>query len=125
MAVTAFTGADFTVTVASTDYSDQVTSGSVSTSATVTQTPTLGAVAVTQANQTGSATVSFLYDDNAGLYDALQTAQAAGTSVAISITGNTGVWTGAAVYVESCDMSFDATGTATCNVTFTGTISFA
>lgn len=125
MAVTAVNGADFTVSVASTDYSDQVTTGSISTSATVTETETLGGVAVTQGASKGTANLSFLYDDNAGLYDALMTAQAAGDSVAVSVTGSTGVWTGSALLVESADVNYDPAGPATCSVQFRGTITFA
>lgn len=125
MAVTAVNGADFTVSVASTDYSDQITTGSISTSATVTEVETLGGVAVVQGASKGTANLSFLYDDNAGLYDALMTAQAAGDSVAVSVTGSTGVWTGSALLVESADVNYDPAGPATCSVAFRGTITFA
>lgn len=125
MAVTAVNGADFTVTVALTDYSDQITSGTINTSAAVTEVETLGGVAVTQGNSKGTANISFLYDSNAGLYDALMTAQAAGDSVAVAIAGSAGTWTGSALLVESADVNYDPAGPATCSVAFRGTITFA
>jgi len=36
-----------------------------------------------------------------------------------------GTWTGSAMYVESVDTTFDATGVATCSASLTGVVAFA
>ena len=69
--------------------------------------------------------IEFLYDENTGLYDALQTAVAAGTSLAVDVASATGTWTGAAMHVESVDLTFEATGIATASVSLTGSVVFA
>lgn len=126
MAATAITGADFTVTIATTDYSGQVTDGTVTMTPTVVRTKTLGDVAYSQTDLEGSISITFLYDDNAGLYDDLATAASSGSSVAVTIVGDTGTWTGSAMYVNG-DMatSFNATEVATVSVTFIGEVSFS
>ena len=125
MAVVSITGAEFTVTVASVAYTDQVTSGTITTTPTVTRTKTLGGVAFNQTDLNSTVNLSFLYDDNSGLYDALQTSITAGTSIALSIVGDTGTWTGSAVWIDSCETTFEAAGVATCTVSFTGPLSFS
>ena len=125
MAVVSITGAEFTVEVGTTAYEDQVTSGTVTTTPTVVRTKTLGDVAFNQTDLNSSVSLEFLYDDNSGMYDALQTAIAAGTSVALEIVGKTGTWTGAAMWIESAETSFEAAGVATCSVSFTGELAFA
>jgi hypothetical protein len=69
--------------------------------------------------------IEFLYDENSGLYDALQTSVTAGTSVAVEVASATGTWTGAAMHIESVDLSFEATGIATASVNMTGSVTFA
>jgi len=125
MAVVSITGAEFTVTVGATAYTDQVTSGTVTTTPTITRTKTLGGVAFNQTDLNSAVSLEFLYDDNTGLFDALQTSIAAGTSIAVSIVGDTGTWTGSAVWIDSCEASFEAAGVATCTVSFTGDLTFA
>ena len=118
MAVVSITGAEFTVTVASVAYTDQVTSGTITTTPTVTRTKTLGGVAFNQTDLNSTVNLSFLYDDNSGLYDALQTSIAAGTSLAVEVIGAT-------VWIDSCETTFEAAGVATCTVSFTGSLSFS
>jgi len=125
MAVVSITGAEFTVEVASVAYTDQVTSGTITTTPTITRTKTLGGVAFNQTDLNSTVNLSFLYDDNSGLYDALQTSITAGTSIALEVVGDTGTWTGAAVWIDSCETSFEAAGMATCTVSFTGPLTFA
>lgn len=125
MAVVSITGAEFTVTVASVAYTDQVTSGTITTTPTIDRRKTLGAVSFKQIDLNSSVSLSFLYDDNSGLYDALQTSITAGTSIALAIVGDTGTWTGAAVWIDSCETTFEAAGVATCTVSFTGPLSFS
>jgi hypothetical protein len=125
MAVVSVAGAAFTVEVATVAYSDQVTSGTVTTTPTIVRTPTLGDVSFVQTDLNSTVSLEFLYDENSGLYDALQVAIAAGNDVALEVASATGVWTGAAMYVESCEMTVDAAGVATCSVSFTGAVTFA
>lgn len=126
MAAVAIPGASFTVQVGLTQYEDQVVDGTVVVTPTVTRTKTLGDVAYTQVDYTGSITLSFLYDDNTGLYDALVTAASTGVSVAVTVVGDTGTWTGAAMYVNGdVSTSFNATDVSMVSVTFIGELAFA
>lgn len=125
MAVVSVAGAAFTVEVGAVAYTDQVTSGTITTSPNIVRTVTLGDVDFTQTDLNSTVAIEFLYDENSGLYDALQTAIAAGTSVALEVASATGVWTGSAVFIESADISFEATGVASCSVSFTGSVTFA
>lgn len=125
MAVVSVAGAAFTVTLGLTAYTDQVTAGTINTAPVITRTVTLGDVAFDQTDLNSTVSLDFLYDENSGMYDALQTAIAAGTALAVDISSATGTWTGAAMYVESCDLTVDAAGIATCSVGFTGSVTFA
>jgi hypothetical protein len=125
MAVVSVAGAAFTVTLGLTAYTDQVTSGTITTSPTIVRTVTLGDVAFDQTDLNSTVSLDFLYDEASGIYDALQTAIAAGTSLALEVASASGTWTGAAMYVESCDMTVDAAGVATCSASFTGSVAFA
>ena len=118
-------GAAFTVTIGATAYTSQVTTGTVNTAPTITRTKTLADVAFDQTDLNSTISVDFLYDEDTGLYDALQTAIAAGSSLAVEVASASGTWTGSAMYPESLDMTFDATGVATCSISFTGTVTFA
>lgn len=125
MAVVSITGAEFTVTLGATAYTDQITSGTITTTPTVVRTKTLGDVAFNQTDLNSAVSLDFLYDDNTGLYDALQTAIAAGTSVGLTIDGSTGTWTGSAMWLESAEVTFPADNVATVSASFTGSITFA
>ena len=118
-------GAAFTVTVGAVEYSGQVTTGTATQTSTITRTRTLGPDdSFSQTDLIGAVTLSFLYDEEAGLYAALEGKAVDGTSVAVVITGAAGTWTGSTVYVESVDVTFDATGVATCTTSFTGQLGF-
>ena len=125
MAVVSVAGAAFTVKLGLVQYEDQITSGTIDTTPTITRTKTLSDVAFDQTDLNSTVSLEFLYDENSGMYDAIQTAIAAAASVAVGIESATGVWTGAAMYVESANTSFAADGVATCSVSFTGTVTFA
>ncbi len=118
-------GAAFTVTVGLTAYTSQVTSGTITTTPTITRTKTLDDVAFDQTDLNSTISIEFLYDENTGLYDALQTSIAAGTSLAVEVASALGTWTGSAMYVEGLDLSFDATGIATASLSLTGSVTFA
>jgi hypothetical protein len=125
MAVVSVAGAAFTVDLGATQYEDQITSGTIDTTPTITRTKTLSDVAFDQTDLNSTVSLEFLYDENSGMYDAIQTAIAAAASVAVGIESATGAWTGAAMYIESANTSFAADGVATCSVSFTGSVTFA
>lgn len=125
MAAVGVAGAAFTVDVGATQYEDQITSGTINTTPVVVRTKTLGDVAFDQVDLNSTMTLDFLYDENSGMYDALQTSIAAGTAVAVGVDSATGAWTGAAMFIESCDLTFPADNVATVSASFTGTVTFA
>jgi len=126
MPTVSLAGAEFTVTVGATAYSAQVTTGTVTSTSTITRTRTLGpGNAFTQTDLISAVSLSFLYDEDAGLFAALETKAGDGTSIAVTITGGGGTWTGAAMYVESVETTFDATGVAMASTSLTGSIAFA
>lgn len=125
MPATSIAGATFTVTVGATDYSAQVTSGTVTSTSTITRTRTLDGNAFSQTDLISAVSLSFLYDNTGGIFAALQAKVDSGASVAVVIDGGSGEWTGAAMYVESAETTFDATGVAMCSATLTGELVFA
>ncbi len=125
MAVVSVAGAAFTVDVATIAYEDQVTTGTVTTTPTIVRTPTLSDVSFVQTDLNSTISLDFLYDENSGLYDALQTAIAAGNDVAVDVRSATGHWAGASMMIESAEMNVDAAGVATCSVSFTGAVTFS
>ena len=118
-------GAAFTVDIASVGYEDQVTSGTVTTTPTIVRTKTLSSVAFDQTDLNSTIALEFLYDENTGLYDALQVAIAGATTVAVDVRSAAGHWAGNGMSIESAEMTLAADGIATCSVTFTGTVSFS
>ena len=127
MAAVSVAGAAFTVEVGTpaVAYEDQITSGTVTTTPTIVRTKTLSSVAFDQTDLNSTMSLEFLYDENTGLFDALQTAIAAGTAVAVVVSSAAGSWTGAAMYIESAEVTFAADGIATCSTSFTGSVVFA
>lgn len=125
MAVVSVAGAAFTVDVGGQGYEDQVSSGTVTTTPTIVRTPTLSDVSFVQTDLNSTISLEFMYDENTGLYDALQVAIAAGNDVAVDVRSAVGHWAGASMYVESAEMTVDAAGVATCSVSFTGSVSFS
>ena len=124
MAAIGVAGAAFTVDIGATQYEDQITSGTINTTPTIIRTKTLGAVAFDQVDLNSTMSLEFLYDENAGMYQALQTAIAAGTSVAVIVESAVGAWTGLAMFIESCDLTYPADNVATVSASFTGTVTF-
>jgi len=118
-------GAVFTVSIDTTAYEAQVTSGTINTTPTIIRTKTLSGVAFDQVDLNTTMSLDFLYDEATGLYDALQTAIAAGTAVAVSVASTAGTWTGAAMMIESADLTYPADNVATVSTSFTGTVTFA
>lgn len=107
-------------------YTDQVTTGTVTTTPTITRTKTLGDVNFVQTDLNSTVSLNFLFDENTGMYDALQTAAAAGSALALVVsTTSGGSWTGAAMHIDSVDISIDAANVATCTASFQGNVVFA
>jgi hypothetical protein len=125
MAVVSVAGAAFTVEVGATQYEEQITTGTITTTPTILRTKTLSDVAFNQTDLNSTISLDFLYDENSGIYDALQTSIAAGTSIGMVVESASGVWTGTDMWIDSCDVTFDAAGIATCTVSAQGPVTFA
>lgn len=118
-------GAAFTVEVGAAQFEDQITTGTVTTTPTIVRTKTLSSVAFDQTDLNSTISLEFLYDENTGLFDALQVAIAAATPVAVEVASALGTFTGASMSIESAETTFAADGIATCSASFTGTVLFA
>jgi hypothetical protein len=126
MAAVSVAGAAFTVGIGApaVQYEDQVTSGTITTTPTIVRTKTLGDVAFDQTDLNSTMSLEFLYDENTGLYEAIQTAIAAGTAPTVTVDSALGEWVMSAANVESAEVTFAADGVATCSVSFTGSVVF-
>lgn len=120
-------GAAFTVEFGTpaVQYESQVTSGTITTTPTIVRTKTLDSVAFDQTDLNSTMSIEFLYDENSGLYDVIQTAIAAGSPIAVVVSSANGSWTGASMSIESAEMTVEAAGIATCSVGLTGSVAFA
>jgi hypothetical protein len=58
------------------------------------------------------------------VFDALQAVVDSGASITCNINSGSGEWAGAALYCESAETTFDATGVAMCSATLTGELVF-
>ena len=125
MPATSIAGATFTVSIGAVDYSAQVTSGTVNSTSTITRTRTLDGNAFSQTDLISGVSLSFLYDGNADAFNALQTVIDSGAAIAVVVDGGTGTWTGAAMFAESVETTFDATGVAMCSAELAGVLVFA
>ena len=117
-------GAAFTVDLGGTQYECQISAGSVETTPTIIRTRTLSCVAYDQVDLVASVSLDFLYDENTGMYEALQTSITAATPVAMTIASTLGTWVSTAMYVNACNVSFPADGIANCTVGLEGEIAF-
>lgn len=125
MSVNSLAGALFTVKVGTTDYSAQITDGTVGTTPTVDRVRTLGPnAAYVETDIEHNADVNFLYDEYTGFYKALDDAAVAGTGLSCEITGGGGKWTGT-LYVSNLSVSYAADGLSTCSASFMGDLTFA
>jgi hypothetical protein len=124
MAAVSVAGAAFTVSIGAVQYEDQITTGTITTTPTILRTKTLSDVAFDQTDLNSTMSLEFLYDENTGIYEALQTAIAAALPVAVVVESAVGVWTGADMYIESAEVTFAADGIAMCSTSFTGTVVF-
>ena len=117
-------GAAFTVDLGGVQYECQITSGTVETNPTILRTKTLSCVAYDQVDLISSVSLDFLYDENTGMYEAIQTAIAAALSVTMSISSAVGVWASTAMFINAASVDFPADGIATCTVGLEGEITF-
>ena len=119
-------GAAFTVSLGTpaVQYECQITSGTVETNPTILRTKTLSCVAYDQVDLISSVSLDFLYDENTGMYEALQTSITAATPVAMTITSAVGSWVSTAMYINAANVAFPADGIATCTVGLEGEIVF-
>lgn len=126
MPVTAIAGGSFTVTVGATAFTSVVTGGGISHTATVQRIKTLTDVAYAVTDNMWSADLTHILDDEtAGLYGALNTAMTANTPLAVVIVGGDSKWTGAAMYIDECSMTYTADGIATCSTKMSGVLVLA
>jgi hypothetical protein len=126
MAAVSVAGAAFIVEVGTpaVAYEDQITSGTVTTTPTIVRTKTLSSVAFDQTDLNSTMSLEFLYDENSGLFEALQTAIAAATPIAVVVSSALGAWTGSSMSIESAETTFAADGIATCTTSLTGSVVF-
>ena len=117
-------GAAFTVDLGGVQYECQITSGTIETNPTILRTKTLSCVAYDQVDLVSSVSLDFLYDESAGMYEALQTAITAATPVAMTIASAVGTWVSTAMYINAANVAFPADGIATCTVGLEGEIVF-
>ena len=125
MAAVGVTGAVFTVLLSAVQYEDQITSGTINTTPVIVRTKTLSDVAFDQVDLNSTMSLDFLYDEDSGLYAALQTAVAAGSAVAVTVASTAGTWTGTGMHIESVDLTYPADNVATVSTSLTGTVTFA
>jgi hypothetical protein len=123
MAAIAITGKQFTVTVGASDYSAQVTTGSINKTADSETLQTLADTVTISKGVETTASCDFLYDGATGFYKAMWDA-VGGSAVAVTITGEDGEWSGDMV-VTSLSDEFPADGVSTCTAEFAGSLAFA
>ena len=124
MPISSLTGKEFTVKVDTVDYSGQVTQGSISRNANSEVIQTLSGKATTSIGSEDTASISFLYDQQDGIYDALQAAAGTGTAVALEVKDDVAKWTGSMV-VTAASVDYSATGAVTATADFLGSLTFA
>ena len=117
-------GAAFTVDLGGVQYESQITEGTINTDPTILRTKTLDSVAYDQVDLIGNVSLNFLYDENTGMYEAIQTAIGAALSVTMSISSAVGVWASTGMFINAASVDFPADGIATCTVGLEGTITF-
>jgi hypothetical protein len=124
MAVVSITGAQFTCKIGTTDYSSQVTGGTITASPTIARTKTLGDVAYPMTDLVHEVDVEFLYDDEAGFVGQINTAAIAGTGLVTEIKGADSKWTGT-LYTTGLEVKFAADGVAMATGKFIGALVLA
>ncbi len=124
MPVVSVAGSQFTVTIGATAYSAQITGGTITTTSTITRTKTLSDVAYPQTDLMYEAALDYLYDEETGLYGAINTAMQTGTGLTVAIVGGDAKWTGT-MYATGNEVKFAADGIAEASVSLTGSLTLA
>lgn len=124
MAITALTGKAFTVKIGTTNYSEQITNGTISRASNSEVIQTLGGKTTTSVGAEDTASVSFLYDQDSGIYAALQSAAGSGSEVTLTVEDAEARWTGPMV-VTNTSLDYGATGAVTASAEFIGSLTFA
>jgi hypothetical protein len=124
MPITSLTGKEFVVKIATIDYSGQVTQGTITRASNSEVIQTLDGKATVSIGSEDSASIAFLYDQDAGIYDALQDAAGTGAAVALEIRDSVSKWTGSMV-VTGCSVDYSASGAVTASADFLGSLTFA
>jgi hypothetical protein len=116
MPATSVAGSSFTVTVETVAYTAQIVRGTIQSTPNVVTTKTLGPnKASTQTDVEDTATLDFLYDNNA-FYGALYTASRTGAALTVVIDGGY-TWTGE-MTVTDLSVEFNAEDAASCSASF-------
>ena len=125
MAVIGISGKQFTFSAGATptDHSARVTSGGITKSSSSTTVQTLGGSITQTEGVECSVSCDFLFDEESGFYDALETAIESGDDIQVTITGGGAEWTGS-LKVTDLSTSFDAGSLATCSASFAGAMTF-
>lgn len=124
MAVVTAVGSSCDFKIASTSYSAQVTSGSVTTTPNIARTKTLSDTAYPKVDLVHEANIEFFYDEETGLAGALDTAAVAGTGLTLTIVIGDSKFSGT-MYVTSLEHSYSADGAVTSTASFTGSLTLA
>lgn len=124
MAVVSIAGSQFTVNVSSTDYSAQVTGGTITNTPTVNRIKTLSDTAYALGEVVWEVECKFLYDTEVGFYGIVNTAAIAGTGLTTVITGGDAKWSGT-LYCTGLEVTFAADGIAEATGSFVGSLTLA
>lgn len=124
MPVVNIAGSQFTVTVGATDYSAQVTGGTITSTPTVTRTKTLSDTGYKLTDLMWEVQADFLYDEETGFYGAINTGAIAGTGLTVAIVGGDAKWTGT-MYCTGHEVKFASDGVAEASATFMGSLTLA
>jgi hypothetical protein len=124
--IDALTGADFTVKINGTDYSAIVIDGGLTKAPNVLTTTTLRGKARAQTDKTRTGDLNILYDEDGGLYAALEAASedAESNDVELLIIGGSGQWHGEHVSITNLGVSFAGEAHSTCSVSVEGDMDF-
>lgn len=124
MAVVSIAGSQFTFKVGATDYSAQVTGGTITTTASINRVKTLTDTAYPLSDKMHEVSIEYLYDEETGVYGALETAALAGTGLTVEIKGGDAKWSGT-LYVNGNEVKFAADGVGEASSTFVGLLTLA
>lgn len=124
MAVVSITGSQFTFKIGTTDYTAQVTSGTITATPSIARTKTLSDTAFPLVDLVHEVQCDFLYDDEVGFQGQLNTAAVAGTGLTTEIVGGDGKWSGT-LYCTGLETKVSAADVAMSSASFVGSLTYA